>query len=637
MISSPANLARPLGNAEQAFTMNPRTSDRDFDREFLKAAVRSRFEIETDVEFNEIEGELEFIELRSGEMLFEENDASSDVYIVLSGRLRAVRRRPNSEFEVLGEIGRGESVGELAFLSDTRRSASVVAVRESRLACFSRHAFERLLARQPRLATSTMRLVIERFRQQQQMQVQRSRVVSIAVVKISPSVDLLAFQAALATARREFGAPVTVLTAGEVNERTQRTPDRFGRDGAVTTLVNELEARSEALFLVADEAPSPWTERCIQAADEILLLGCTDDAPDISRIEAEILDRADPLPLARQTLVLFHSRARASGWAAARWLDRREVNRHFHLREGEARDLRRLARVLAGRAVGLVLSGGAARGLTQIGVMMALAEAGIDPDFIGGASMGAIIAACEAMDVRGLALAAAGRKAFNARLTSDFNALPIIALIKGQRAERGIRAAIEDAMGSDTINTEDTWKPYFCIASNYSLRREAVLRRGPLWRNTMASAAIPGVFPPQIIDGYLMFDGSTFNNFPVDVMAQTGADAIIGVDMLNPKIHTYAFDRIPHSHQLLIDWLKPRKYRKYRLPTLPETLLAATFVTAEAKQHTMQVNVALHLRPRINGVGPLDWKRYDDLVRAGYDYTIRTLAQLPAKELARFV
>ena len=126
MRASQANFVTQL--VDQDLPLDP-LRGRELDREFLNAAIRSRFAIETDVELSEIEGELEFIELRSGEMLFEENDASSDVYIVLSGRLRAVRRRRDAKFELLGEIGRGETVGELAFLSDTRRSASVVAVR----------------------------------------------------------------------------------------------------------------------------------------------------------------------------------------------------------------------------------------------------------------------------------------------------------------------------------------------------------------------------------------------------------------------------------------------------------------------------------------------------------------------------
>src|ERR1700737_3451967 len=203
MVSSQASFALPASAAHSPTEVLEET--RDLDREFLRAALRSRFEIETDVEWSEIEGELEFLELRSGEMLFEEDQVGSEVYIVLSGRLRALQRRSNADFAVLGEIGRGETVGELAFLTDTRRSASVVAVRQSRLACFSRSAFERLLTRHPRLATSTMRLVIERFRQQQQRRVRLSRPVSIAIIKISPGVDLLAFQAELAAARREFG------------------------------------------------------------------------------------------------------------------------------------------------------------------------------------------------------------------------------------------------------------------------------------------------------------------------------------------------------------------------------------------------------------------------------------------------
>ena len=73
--------------------------------------------------------------------------------------------------------------------------------------------------------------------------------------------------------------------------------------------------------------------------------------------------------------------------------------------------------------------------------------------------------------------------------------------------------------GAD-IDMEDTWKTFFVIASNYSTGSETVLSRGNLARNVIASYAIPGAMPPAFIDGHMMYDGGTFNNFPVDVMAQ---------------------------------------------------------------------------------------------------------------------
>jgi NTE family protein len=69
------------------------------------------------------------------------------------------------------------------------------------------------------------------------------------------------------------------------------------------------------------------------------------------------------------------------------------------------------------------------------------------------------------------------------------------------------------------------------MASDFSTGREATLARGDLTRNVGASYAIPGALPPVFVGGHMMYDGSTFNNFPVDVMARLGAGRIIGVDL----------------------------------------------------------------------------------------------------------
>jgi len=81
-----------------------------------------------------------------------------------------------------------------------------------------------------------------------------------------------------------------------------------------------------------------------------------------------------------------------SGWLAA-WLDAVPAAEHFHVREGTDGDFGRLARCVAGRAVGLALGGGGARGLAHLGVIRALLESGLPIDRVAGTSMGAIIGA----------------------------------------------------------------------------------------------------------------------------------------------------------------------------------------------------------------------------------------------------
>jgi NTE family protein len=134
--------------------------------------------------------------------------------------------------------------------------------------------------------------------------------------------------------------------------------------------------------------------------------------------------------------------------------------------------------------------------------------------------------------------------------------------------------------------------------------------------------------PPVFIDGNMMYDGGTFNNFPVDVMAQLGAGKIIGVDLSTDHGRTFEIDRVPGTFTLLRDRLRPRAQQRFRLPSVPETLLASSFITSIPKQKTARQFADLLFQPLVAGVGLLDWKRYDDVVAIGYHHAREVLAGL---------
>ena len=404
---------------------------------------------------------------------------------------------------------------------------------------------------------------------------------------------------------------------------------------ATSKLITAAEARSQALVLVADAAVTPWTRACIAGADEILLVARGDAAPDLSPIEKLVYNDERAEPLARRTLVLLHAESVRSPVGTAAWLRNRDVARHFHIRTGLARDLDRLARMLSGRGIGLVLSGGGARGFAHIGVINALAEAGIEPDVVGGTSIGSVMGAWRAMDMRGDALTSVGRRNFveGGSPTSDFNLLPFVSLIKGHRARSLTEASVREITGAD-IEIEDTWVTFFCISANYTTSTEAVLTRGPLAKSILASYAIPGALPPIPIDGHLHVDGGTVNNLPVDVMGDFGVGTIIAVDLLSDTIRTLDLDWIPRTRDLLLDRLRPRSKRRYRLPSLGEILLNASVLHSVGRQRTMRERADLCIRPILARVGLLEWKKFDLVVRCGYDSATAALAGLSLERLA---
>ena len=321
------------------------------------------FETKSEAFLETARRQVAFLEVPQGALLIEEGGSGDDIFFVLSGRLRAVKAARGGD-RMLGEIGRGEVIGELAMLLEEPRSASIFAVRDSLVAMLPRCAFEAALEEEPRLALSVARGAVRRYRMAEKM-------------------------------RQPPRKPVTVC------------------------------------------------------------------------LEHELFDGEGPAPSVFQTLVLFHDRTIPMPSGTAAWLRRRPVHRHFHIRRGHAPDIRRIARTLAGRAVGYVLAGGGARAFVHFGVINALSDFGIEPDFLGGTSMGATAAAWRAMDLTGPDFVSAGRKVYLSKPTSDINFLPMMSLVRGHKVRRISEQAVEDVAGRQA-DIEDLWLPYYCIATNMS-------------------------------------------------------------------------------------------------------------------------------------------------------------------------
>jgi NTE family protein len=194
--------------------------------------------------------------------------------------------------------------------------------------------------------------------------------------------------------------------------------------------------------------------------------------------------------------------------------------------------------------------------------------------------------------------------------------LPVVSLIGGKRLRRAIDEGVHSIMGEGCA-IEDLWKGYFCVSSNYSAAREAVLTRGPLAKSIRASVAIPGALPPVMLDGELHIDGGTFNNFPTDVMARMGAARIIGVNLLRDAGRKYSMDELPGGWQLAVDKLRGKRHR---LPGLIPLLLNASIMNSYARQAESRRLVDLYFSPAVHGFGMLDWSKFDRIVKAGYDY-----------------
>ena len=608
----------------------------------LKTVLRNYFASDDAEILRTIQAEADYVDLASGATLLRQGDISDDVYFVLSGRLRAFSEPESGVRKILSEIGRGETIGELALFTGEPRSATIVAVRDSLLIKVTRAMIERAIMQNPEIEISMTRTVIRRFRRGERERQAQVIPVNVCILPITSGLDAAEFARKLREAQGAGSGSIAVITADEIAERFSTDPAHpIGQHyDALASYVDEIEARSSAVYLAADDHDTAWTQFCLRHADEVLLLASADRDPGPSGVERACLAAPAPISIARQTLVLLHKSDTKIPTGTARWLDARPVARHFHIRPQSPRDMQRIARIVSGRGVGLVLSGGGARGFAHVGVIKALEEAGIAIDMLGGSSIGAVMGMVLALGLGADEVAAAVRKAFllhpMGNVTGDYNFIPLVSLIKGARSRSAMMQAVRDAAGTDMVDSEDSWLTFFTMASNFSTGREAVLLRGDLTRNVSASYAIPGALPPIFVGGHMMYDGGTFNNFPVDVMAQLGAGRIIGVDLSVDREQVFDIDRVPGTLALLRDKLKPRAKRRYHLPSVPETLLRSSFITSISKQKAMGKFTDLLFQPRLTEGRLLDWSRFDDVVATGYSHAKDVLAGLTDEQREMF-
>lgn len=562
----------------------------------------------------------EWIELAGGQVLFRQGERDDSLYFVISGRLRAVKSGEEGERAVLGEIARGETVGELAFFTGEPRTATIVAVRETLLTRVSSEVFRELLIAYPLVSLNVTRLVIDRMKRGGANPA-GTKPLTLGLVAATEGIDVLDAANRLAHCLGDSGT-TQIVTSRQVDQwlgepgASQTPRNDIDRSARLVQKLEQVEIDNKYVLFVADSGPTEWTRRCLRHCDKVLLLADATRDPAPGAIETECLSNVSLEHQPASTLVLFHPPGTRAPSGTARWLAPRKAASQFHLRRDQPRDWARLARVVGGTSTGLVLSGGGARGFAHLGVMKALDEAGIGYDLVGGTSIGSAMAVFGAMDVPVDEAIERARAVFRANPTGDYNVLPVVSLIGGKRLRRAIDEGVHSIMG-EGCGIEDLWKGYFCVSSNYSAAREAVLTRGPLAKSIRASVAIPGALPPVMLDGELHIDGGTFNNFPTDAMARMGTARIIGVNLLRDAGRKYSMDELPGGWQLAFDKVRGKRNR---LPGLIPLLLNASIMNSYARQAESRRLVDLYFSPGVHGFGMLDWSKFDRIVQAGYEY-----------------
>ena len=356
------------------------TAWREFWHAQLASHLAALFDSADPAALAELQADAEWVSLRGGETLFRRGDPGNAAYIVISGRLRVIDDTAGER--ALNEIGAGETLGEMALLSCERRSATVFAVRDSLLARLPAAAFHRLVERHPPVLRRISGLLVERLRQQRATAGRARPVVrTLAVVPAGRGRRRRRVRAAARRALAPHGATLHL--------DARRVDRALGQEGIARGA--EEDPASPRLVQWLNEQELAHQLRAVRGRSAVLELDRAGRPPGRSRA---VRGRRRGDARARRGSSALHARWRVRaprgaassccampGWprrAARRRSSRRGRSTATTTSAWTGRKTSPASRAASpATGIGLVLGGGGARGFAHLGVLRALAEAGV--------------------------------------------------------------------------------------------------------------------------------------------------------------------------------------------------------------------------------------------------------------------
>lgn len=554
-----------------------------------------------------VERELTLLILPGGAPLFRQGEPADAVYVVASGCLGVFRHQDEvdaSEPLLIAEVPPGNLVGEMSLLSHGKRTRSVAALRDSEVWRLAQSSFNALTKHHPEVLPALMRSVVARNAVDTAKRRRQPR--TFAILPAGPNVPSARFAVMLADALGRIGNRVQMLGPESVDEE----PEWFAR----------CEMESSFVLYRADATQTPWTELCLRQADCLIAVRSAEhDGPTTLPFDVETT-QSGAVFHRRRELVLLHEGHDPSPGSTAALLAGGLYGHHHHIRLDIHADIDRLARLLTGHAVGVVMAGGGARAFTHIGVVKALRQSGVPIDLVGGTSMGAIVAAGVASRWNDEELNERFRRAFvDANPLNDYT-VPLISLFSGRRVTRLLRAAFGEK------DIEDLVLSFYCMTANLTTSDADIHTVGRLWRWLRASVAIPGVMPPFNEAGEVHVDGGVIDNFPVRAMRRLGRGMTIGVDIDTGGALAAGADVMePWSAWQFFRRLIWRRNETLPIPSIVAILLRSALVASTARAAQDRAAADLLIVPPMNHIDLLDWTSFDAAIELGYRTTMETL------------
>uniref|UniRef100_A0A8D2Q7W3 lysophospholipase n=1 Tax=Varanus komodoensis TaxID=61221 RepID=A0A8D2Q7W3_VARKO len=602
----------------------------------------------------QIDFALDWMEVEAGRAVYRQGDSSDCTYIVLNGRLRSVIRMDDGKKHLAGEYGRGDLIGVVEALTHQPRVTTVHAVRDSELAKLPEGALTSIKRKFPQVVTRLIHLLGEKILGSLQQGGSKwdnsnpaSNLSTVAIMPVSEEVPLSTFTLELKHALSAIGKlayskaslrPVgwaACLDGGSIHEYR------------LSSWLGQQEDMHRIVLYQSDGSLTPWTQRCIRQADCILIVGLGEQEPTAGELERMLENTA---VRAQKQLILLHREDGPLPSRTVEWLNMRSwCSAHLHLRcprrvfsrrslpklkelyervfqkpPDRHSDFSRLARVLTGNAVALVLGGGGARGCSQVGIIRALNEAGIPIDMIGGTSIGAFMGALYAeersytqMRIRARQWAMNMNSVFRTVLDLTY---PITSMFSGAFFNSGICDIFKDKQ------IEDLWIPYFTITTDITASAMRVHTDGKhlCLRSVRRSRQQTGEVRPPSPGNKPNRTGAGrkhISKLPADVARSTGAKVVIAIDV-GSRDETNLTN---YGDALSGWWLLWKRWNplveKVKVLNMAEIQTRLAYVCCVRQLEMVKSSdYCEYIRPPIDRYGTLDFGKFDEICEVGYQH-----------------
>ena len=271
--------------------------------------------------------------------------------------------------------------------------------------------------------------------------------------------------------------------------------------------------------------------------------------------------------------------------------------------------------------IGLVLSGGGAKGFAHIGVLKVLEEAGIKIDYIGGTSMGAVIGGLYAMGYNAKQIDSIIRGTNFSNILNDFiprssknfyekrNDELYALILPFNKFNIGSPEALSKGMYNFNLLTRLTLPvrhirdfnalqtPFLCVGTNIALGEQVIFNKGILAQALAGSSSLPSVFSPVVIDGNLIIDGGVINNYPLEEVRKLGADIIIGVDVQSGLLN------------------------KDQLKSATKVFFQITNLQMIEKMKVNSERTDVYIKPSVTNYGVVSFDKASEIIKKGEDAT----------------